>query len=337
MEEIKVEKKLCILCMEEHGIRTVKMSETEEFKGTSVEFEAVYEYCDQTDELLETEEYIKSNSLAMKDAYRRKVGLLTSDEIIAIREKYKLSQKNFSEVLDWGRATITRYENHQVQDRAHDDVLRKINSDPKWMLQMLDRARDKIPSSALNSSLLAAKEEFSKMHNQYLIDSIQSIYANLHDEDMTGGVQLNLNKVVEIINYFATKIKSLHKVKLMKMLWYADYLNYKRHEKSITGLVYGALPMGAVPKGSEIIIDLDGIKYEEVLYDHVAYRFLPVEGIEFNSLTNEEVDTLETVIAEVGDLNTQDIIKKMHSEEAYKCTSANEIISFKYADQLSID
>lgn len=49
-----------------------------------------------------------------------------------IRDKYEVSQKDFSEVLDWGRATITRYENHQVQDRAHDDVLRTIDSDPKW-------------------------------------------------------------------------------------------------------------------------------------------------------------------------------------------------------------
>ncbi len=55
------------------------------------------------------------------------MGLLTSDEIIKIREKYGISQKEFSEVLGWGgRATITRYENHQVQDRVHDDVLKKL-------------------------------------------------------------------------------------------------------------------------------------------------------------------------------------------------------------------
>ena len=136
MERIKSEKKLCVLCMEEHEVDIVEVVDEEFFKGEEVTFPATYEYCSCADEYLETEEMMKTNSLAMKDAYREKVGLLTSREIIAIREKYGISQKDFSEVLDWGKATITRYENHQVQDRAHDDVLRKIDSDPKWFLEM---------------------------------------------------------------------------------------------------------------------------------------------------------------------------------------------------------
>ena len=135
MKKIKSQKKLCLVCMEEHGVDTVKVIDNEVFKNEEVSFYATYEYCSNADEYLETEEMIKINSLSMKDAYRKKMGLLTSGEIISIREKYGVSQKDFSEVLDWGRATITRYENHQVQDRAHDDVLRKIDSDPKWFLR----------------------------------------------------------------------------------------------------------------------------------------------------------------------------------------------------------
>ncbi|BEP30324.1 type II toxin-antitoxin system MqsA family antitoxin [Helicovermis profundi] len=136
MKKIKSEKKLCLICMEEHEVDTVEVIDNEIYKGEEVEFKSIYEYCFHADEYLETEEMIKANSLSMKDAYRKKVGLLTSSEIINIREKYGVSQKDFSEILDWGRATITRYENHQVQDRAHDDVLRKIDSDPKWFLDV---------------------------------------------------------------------------------------------------------------------------------------------------------------------------------------------------------
>ncbi len=71
----------------------------------------------------------------------KKVGLLTSNEIISLREKYGVSQKDLSEILDWGKATITSYENHQVQDRAHDDILRKIDPDPEWFIEMLKRAK----------------------------------------------------------------------------------------------------------------------------------------------------------------------------------------------------
>ncbi len=165
MKTIKTEKKLCLICMEEHEVQTVILEDTEEFKGEEVSFDATYEYCAHADEYLETEDMIKANSLAMKDAYRKKAGLLTSQEIIAIRNKYnKVSQKDFTEILDWGRATITRYENHRVQDRAHDDVLRKINSDPKWFLQMLTRANGKIFEKVYEKYHLNSQEIIDKMY-----------------------------------------------------------------------------------------------------------------------------------------------------------------------------
>ncbi|HOV26026.1 MAG TPA: DUF4065 domain-containing protein [Pseudobacteroides sp.] len=338
MKIIKYEKKLCLICMEEHEVQTVILKDKEEYKGEVVSFDSIYEYCNNADEYIETEEMIKANSLAMKDAYRKKVGLLTSSEIKGIREKYGVSQKDFSEILDWGGATITRYENYQVQDRAHDDVLRKIESDPNWFIKMLYRAKDKISEKAFSNYLFAARMEYSKLNNSYLIDSIQALYANFTDE-ITGRVELNLNKVIEVINYFALKVSSLHKVKLMKMLWYADNLSYKRRGRAITGLVYRALPMGAVPVGYELILDLDGIEFEMFDYDldRIAYRFHPAEGFEINELTAEDIEILDTVIEKVGNLDSKKIINKMHKEDAYKCTNKNCIIPFSFAENLSID
>lgn len=254
MKKIKSEKKLCLICMEEHEVDTVEMADNEIYKGEEISFIATYEYCSNADEYLETEEMIKANSLAMKDSYRKKIGLLTSGEIINIREKYGVSQKDFSEILDWGRATITRYENHQVQDRAHDDVLRKIDSDPKWFLELLKRAKGRISEKAFNKYHHEASDQFKKKRNQYLIDSIEAIYADFEDDILTGRVELNLNKVVEMINYLAANVSSLHKVKLMKMLWFSDNLHYKRKGVSISGLAYSALPMGAVPEGYDQIV-----------------------------------------------------------------------------------
>jgi len=338
MKTIKTEKKLCLICMEEHEVQTISIKDTEEFKGEKVSFNATYEYCSYGDEFLETEEMLKANDLALKDAYREKVGLLTSKEIIAIRDKYEVSQKDFSEVLDWGRATITRYENHQVQDRAHDDVLRKIDADPKWFLQMLTRCKGKISDKAYEKYHKAARAVFREMKNRYLMDSIQALYASFMEDIITGGVALNLTKVIETINYYASKVSSLHKVKLMKMLWYGDYVSYKRRGESITGLVYSALPMGAVPVGYEQILDLDGVEFETVLYDMdgIGYKFHPVEGFQIRELTPEDLEILDTVISEVGHLNSQEIIDKMHHEDAYKSTGRNSIILFTHASKLSI-
>lgn len=48
---------------------------------------------------------------------------------------------------------------------------------------------------------------------------------------------------------------SLYKVKLIKLIWYADALSYKRRGFAITGLVYQALPMGTVPVGNKLFLN----------------------------------------------------------------------------------
>lgn len=338
MKVLKSEVKLCLSCMEEHKVDIVEVMEREVFKGVEVDFTAIYEYCSNTDEYLENEDMIHANSLAVKDAYRKKVDLLTSKEIISLREKYGVSQKDLSEILDWGKATITRYENHQVQDRAHDDILRKIDSDPKWFLELLKRAKDKLPHKTFEKYCHSAREQYNKQKNQYLIASIQALYAKFEGKDKTGSVELDLDKVVEVINYLAQNVAVLYKVKLMKLLWYADILHYKRHGRSITGLVYSALPMGAVPEGHEQIVMLDGVSFDTVMYgDNVGYKFKPTSGLEIKRLTADELETINKVISEFGHLNTDQIVDRMHEEEAYKCTEGNCIISYSFADQLSIE
>ncbi len=337
LREIESEVKLCPICMEYHSVATVEVEDEEAFKGEEVVFQAIYVYCSNIDEYLETEDMIRRNSRAMKDAYREKVGLLTSREIMAIREKYGVSQKDLAAILDWGRATITRYETHQVQDRAHDDVLRKIDRDPKWFLDMLERARPRLTDKAYASYVRKAKAHYRLDKNRYLVDTIGAIYATIDEQSYTGNVQLNLDKVVEMINYLASRVSSLHKVKLMKLLWYSDALHFKRTGKAISGLAYIAMSMGAVPEGHSHIMLLDGIVFDEVEYDdNTAYRFRVAPGFETRELTGSELAAMDTVIAELGGLNAQEISARMHAEEAYQRTERGKHISFELVKSLSI-
>lgn len=338
MKILKSEVKLCLSCMEEHKVDIVEVVEHESFKGVEVEFSAIYEHCSNSDEYLANEDMIRGNNLAVKDAYREKKGFLTSKEIVCLREKYGVSQKDLSEILDWGMATITRYENHQVQDRAHDDILRKIDADPKWFIEILRRAKGKLPQKTFEKYYQSASVQYHNQKNQYLIAAIQALYAEYNGEEMTGSIELDLDKVVEVINYLAQKVMVLHKVKLMKLLWYADILHYKRHRRSITGLAYSALPMGAVPEGYEQLVMLDGVSFDTIMYgDNIGYKFKPTPGFEIKRLTVNELETIDKVVSEFGDLNAEQIVDKMHKEEAYKCTDDNCIISYSFAEQLSIE
>ena len=86
MKMMKSEKRLCVCCMEEHEVKTVLVQEHASFKNEQISYEAMYLYCDQAEELYADEEMLKNNDIALKDAYRKKHGLLTSGEIRAIRE-----------------------------------------------------------------------------------------------------------------------------------------------------------------------------------------------------------------------------------------------------------
>lgn len=71
MKIIKSEKRICPCCMEEHTVKTVLVMEKATFKNRTVEYEASYMFCDLAEELYMDEQQIQSNSIKLKDAYRK--------------------------------------------------------------------------------------------------------------------------------------------------------------------------------------------------------------------------------------------------------------------------
>ena len=121
------------------------------------------------------------------------------------------------------------------------------------------------------------------------------------------------------------------------MLWYADALSYKRHGHAITGLVYRALPMGAVPVAHRLLISLDGINCEESEKDDgTIYCFRPTENKEYLNLSEQDIDVLDTVIEKFGFSTKNEIVDAMHKETAYTETAPRDIIQFKYTMELSL-
>ena len=99
----------CPYCMEEHDVKVLRGEETTKFKGEDISFIAEYDYCDKADEYYERDEQINQNNISMKNAYRKKVGLLTGDEIVSIRKKYGISQSDLAIVLGCGFKRKCRY------------------------------------------------------------------------------------------------------------------------------------------------------------------------------------------------------------------------------------
>ncbi|MCI5687192.1 MAG: DUF4065 domain-containing protein [Emergencia sp.] len=341
MKVIETKMRLCASCMEEHPVQVVRVEEENRFKGETIQYEGCYWYCNRSDEFYADERMMSTNDQAMKDTYRRKKGLLTAEDIIAIRGKYSIMQTDFCVLLGWGAKTITRYEGHQVQDQAHDSILRKIDQDPEWFLSLLNSAKHLLPQEAYQKYQAAGLREFEKNRDIYLQKAILASYAHYTDNlSYNGGAELSLEKVAQAIRYFVNsgQVTSLYKIKLMKLLWYADALSYKRRNFAMTGLVYRALPMGAVPIGHGAIIGLSGVHYEEIeIGAGIVYKFLPTENRDYSLLTVDDLDILDTVIQHFGKKSKDEIVESMRREEAYKKTKIREIIRYDDTKSLSIE
>ena len=182
---------------------------------------------------------------------------------------------------------------------------------------------------------------FEKYQDVYLRKTIEAQYAKFNGSiSYCGGIRLNINKVIEVMRYLANSqdVSNLFKVKMMKLLWYVDALSFKRRGVSLTGLAYAALPMGAVPVAHKLIMDLQGVEYEEVDFgDAVGYKFVRTVEKKQEYLTDEDIAIVEDVIRICGKDTKEQIVQRMHSEKAYKKTAPGEIIEYQYAVELLMD
>lgn len=173
MKSIKSDKQLCTCCMEEHEVKTVLVLEQTLFKNCTIDYEASYFFCELANEYYMDETLIQKNDIKLKDAYRIKNGLLTSTQISEIRAKYGISQIDLCRLLGWGSKTITRYESHQVQDKAHDTILKKINQDPKWFMSLLNDSKSYFSEKTYRKYFSKATSLLEKEHS--------ANHGNLHD------------------------------------------------------------------------------------------------------------------------------------------------------------
>lgn len=80
-----------------------------EIKGEKVFYEEHFYVCTNSQENnceFQTESLMNNNQMTARNAYRRTHNLLTSDEIVAVRENYGLTQIEAARLLGWGRQLL---------------------------------------------------------------------------------------------------------------------------------------------------------------------------------------------------------------------------------------
>lgn len=331
----------CPICDRTHEVEERRRITSTTIKGEEVFYEERFYFCANADEdehEFETGSMMNENLLNARNAYRVKHGLLTSGEIVSIRESYGLSQVDLARLLGWGEATISRYESKAIQDEAYDTMLRLIKDNPLQALEFLKKNGDKFSESKRQEIRTKIIEKLDSYGKEYLTrQSFESEYANFESpSDSNGYVTLNIDKIEAMISYFAEQVSNLFKVKLMKMLWYSDALSFQRNGVAITGLVYRHDQMGALPVGHYSLMNLENLNVrEEISYNYdTMLHIYPSENADYSSLTDEDKYVLDNVISKFKTFKAKEIVEYMHEESAYIQTRPGEIIPFSLAKEI---
>lgn len=331
----------CPLCKKIHEIEERKRFATITLKGDTITYEERFYFCTNADDEeneFETAFMINENILDARNAYRIKHGLLTSDEIVAIRESYGLSQVDLARLLGWGESTISRYESKAIQDEAYDTMLRLIKNNPLQALEFLKKNATKflrLKRLEVREKIIEKLESYGK---EYLTRrAFEGEYASFEEpSDSNGFVTLNIDKIEAAISYIAESVSNLFKVKLMKMLWYVDALSYKANGYAITGMVYRHNDLGALPIGHYSLMNLENLNvHEEESYNYDSMLHIyPTQGMDYSVLTAENKNVLDAVIRKFKIYKAKEIVDYMHEERAFRETKVGDIIPFSLAKDI---
>lgn len=331
----------CPLCDKMHEVEERKRFATMIIKDEEVIYEEKYYYCvnaNVDENEFEIGSMTNENLLNARNAYRIKHNLLTSDEIVAIRENYGLSQVDLARLLGWGEATISRYESKAIQDDAYDIMLRIVRDNPLIALELLKKNAAKFSEQKRTEIRIKIVEKLDSYGKEYLTrQAFEGEYADFEElSDDNGFAVLDVDKIEAVISYIAEKVSNLFKVKLMKMLWYVDSLSCKRYGHAVTGLVYRHNTMGALPIGHYSLMNLENLNIQEeesYSYDSMLHIY-PTKGMDYSVLSDDEKEIIDKVIIKFKNYKAKEIVEYMHEEKAYIETKPGDIIPFSLAKEI---
>lgn len=311
--------------------------ELRKFDFRKESFNVAYHFylCEESGEQFTTTEIENLNMTQLYNQYRDKHNLPFPDGIRRIRSKYGLPATKMSVILGFGINSYRNYESSEVPGLANARLI-QLADDPakfKELVELNDQIDSEFKVRLLKriDTLIEKKKEnsFSFKFRDYLL-------GDYSEDEFSGYKKPSLTKLTEMVVYFSKTLKPW-KTQLNKLLFYTDFLIFKKTCFSMSGTRYRAINMGPVPDNFNSIFE-----YMENNGDVDIWRtqFERGEGEQFKCKKNrkfdntifseEELEVLEKVAKKFKGVSTKKIIEYSHKEKAWKDNEKErKIISYK--------
>lgn len=294
-------------------------------KYNDIEFYSKRRFCSICNNLVYDEEL---DNEASKKAIREKNKILgvDPDKIIALRKKYNLTQEQFSKIIGCAKKTLISYEQGtSVPNDIYIVTLKMLLENPNIIKPMIESNLSRYSQEEyqkITSKLsIIYEEEDNKKENQEL-------------SKYNGYTEYSLSKIKNLILYLSQN--TILKTKLLKELFYCDFISYKNIGKSITGLEYKKYQFGPVPRNYEQIlnklIQSKSISLNLIIdSDYECNQISSIEKPNTKDFAKEELDIINRVIKYFKNYSSKKIVDYSHKEKAFTDTKENNLISYDYA------
>lgn len=320
------------------GGKVTLKTERKELEFRKSKFEIVYHYyvCEDTGEEFTNTQIDELNLIQVYNQYREKEGIPFPPEIRGIRQKYGISAAKISLILGFGTNMYAKYEAGEMPSISNGRMIKgcdDVNTFRNYVLNCYDideKDRSKIVKS------IEKIAPYDKFTDNRLVKMLFD-WSNSGKE--SGYTNLSLDKAKQVILYFADLCRPFT-TKMNKLLFYSDFLHYKRFGNSITGLNYIAIDKGPVPKRYSTLYDqTETICKEEIIFPNgcSGEQLVPQKDRTFDRtlFSESEISILEEVGTKLKDIKTNDIVTLSHQEAAWiENEKQHKVISYNYAFSL---
>ena len=310
-----------------------------EFRGSKFHIVHHSYQCVDTGEKFTDTKLDELNLNQVYNQYREKEGIPFPDEIAAYRKQYDLPATKMSQLLGFGVNMYGKYEAGEIPNSSNGKLI-TICKDPEIFRNYLNISKlhqfdDKGKEHILRKIEKAVERKYENSQQKF---EEYAVLGNTERGIFTGYIKPSLAKAREMVVYFAN-VCTPFTTKMNKLLFYADFLNFKYTGFAISGMTYQAIPKGPVPHRYDGLYgNVSDIieRKEEFFTDEISgEKLISLKEFEASLFSQNELRTLELVASRFKNTATKEIVNISHAETAWiENEKSKNLISYHLAFDL---